>query len=94
MAKKAHRPAAMPRVGDFCAVYWNDACNYARGEPVDGTLMPVVTLGILNKLDRQVATVSQSRFTHEDGSVSFQEIQVIPRSQVTRIVVGKRNERR
>jgi len=94
VAKKAHRPATKPRVGDFCAVYWLDACNYRQGEPQDAELMPCVTLGIINRCDRKLVVLSQSKFTHSDGSHTFTEVQVIPRQQVARIVVGKRNERR
>jgi len=83
-------PKAKPRPGDFCAVYWKDACRYGEGDPQEAELMPVVTLGVLNRLTRQTVTVSQSRFTHNDGSVSFRDIHVIPRSQVERIVIGKR----
>ena len=90
---KARKPIHRPRPGDFCAVYWNDACNYRRGNPADGELMPCVTLGILNCYDRKIVTLSQSRFTHDDGVHSFGEIQVIPRSQVTRIDISKRRKR-
>jgi len=79
-----------PRPGDFCAVYWNDACLYKEGDSEHATLIPCVTCGILNRIDRRTVTLSQSRFTHSDGSYGFHEIQVIPRSQVTRITIGRR----
>jgi len=92
-AKQKASKAVRPRVGDFCAVYWLDACNYRQGEPDDAELMPCVTLGIINRCDRKLVVLSQSKFTHNDGSHTFTEVQVIPRQQVARIVVGKRNER-
>ena len=83
-----------PRVGDFCAVYWLDACGHGKIKPRKAKLVPVVTLGVLNVLGRRggvrVVTLSQSRFTFDDGCVQFQEVQVIPRSQVTRLEVLKR----
>lgn len=82
-----------PRLGDFCAVYWKDACHDSmEADPLTVGLIPCVTLGVLMRLDRDVVSVCQSRFDHPDGTRTYRETMVIPRSQVTRIVVGKRNE--
>lgn len=88
--KRSHK--VVPRVEDFCAVYWNDACHYDDSTPEGAELVAVVSLGVLVRLDRGIVAVAQSRCGHPGCRATYRAVLAIPRSQVTRIVVGQRNE--
>jgi hypothetical protein len=88
---------ALPRIGDFAAVYWNDACNWRKGAGLaeaDTGLCPATTLGVVTRLCRKEIHVAQTRFTLSDGSHEYSEVQCIPRSQVTHIETGKMRRRK